>query len=53
MVLIVADCVKDKLGIVQGKKVREKEGEREGEEMPWTGQVCLDWHCSDCSLMLI
>lgn len=52
MVLIVADCVKDKLGIVQGKRVREKEG-AEGEEMSWTGQVCLHWHSSDCSLMLI
>lgn len=39
MVLIVADCVKDKLGIVQGKRVREKEGEGEREG----GRNAMDW----------
>lgn len=39
MVLIVADCVKDKLGIVQGKRVREKEGRERGEG----GRNAMDW----------
>lgn len=43
VVLIVADCVKDKLGIVQGKRVREKEGEYRGRRiaMDWAGVPSL------------